>query len=494
MSAFSPIKNISKLYIGGKWISSVGNKQKSLINPVTGKEHAQVCESTKEDSVAAIEAARQAFDNGPWYKEWSGANRRDALLKISSLISENLETFATIEAVNTGKCYADAEWEIQDCASIFKYYAGFADRIQGRYISSGTNTKFDMKTITEPLGVCGMISSFNYPLQLITWKSAPALAAGNTIVVKPAPQTPLSVLYLVQLINENKVLPNGVFNVITGGIEAGEAIVSSPNVDKISFTGSVFGGKAVSRGASASSNIKAVTLELGGKSPVIVMNDADLENASENILMGIFSNSGMNCCAGSKLYIQSGVYNKLVQILKHKTQAIIDGITTDIKTSTMCTLVDSTQLKKVEFYVNHAIENNEGKLLVGGKRWAGSEGYYFEPTIFVGVGADAKIAKEEIFGPVLSIMEPFEDLDSVIQTESQSEFGLAAAIFSSSSKHINNFTRNVKAGTTWINTYNYVFPDLPFGGFKMSGIGRELGSEVMGEYTATRSVISDTNY
>ncbi|PVV01472.1 hypothetical protein BB560_004107 [Smittium megazygosporum] len=481
------LKYLSKLYVGGKWIASSGSKLYSVINPTSASEICQVVDANTKDVDSAVEAAKAAFETGPWYNLESGASRRDSLLKISHLIEQNKNLLAEVESINTGKIISDSLWEIQDCADLFKFYAGFADKLSSRYVSYGTLNQLEMHTIKEPIGVCGMISSFNYPLNLVSWKIAPALAMGNTVVVKPAPQTPLSLLLFAHLLDEASILPKGVFNVVTGGVEPGAAMVNNPNINKISFTGSLNGGRAVNKSAAASANFKGVTLELGGKSPVVVMDDADLDNAVENIILGIFSNAGMNCSAGSKLYIQKGAYDKLLQLLVKRAQSISQTITSDFKTSSMGPLIDSILMNKVETLVQQAISSKDATLLSGGKRWSGAPGYYYEPTILTNVKQDSPISKTEIFGPVLCVMEPISDLDEVINIESRSEFGLASAIFSSSSKSIHKFKRNMKAGTCWVNMYNLCTPDLPFGGFKNSGFGKELGHEVINEYYTERS-------
>ncbi|OMH78524.1 Aldehyde dehydrogenase [Zancudomyces culisetae] len=508
-SALNILKSPGTLYYGGKFVPVLSGKLHKVISPADQSVLAQVGEAGKDDMTNAIAEARIAFDEGPWYNVYDGNQRRDALLKLGAVVEDRyLKDLAYLESVNTGKPYVVAEDEIKDCVNLFRHYAGYADKVHGKHVSFQTNTALDVYNIREPLGVCGMISSFNYPLNLVAWKIAPALAAGNTVIVKPAPQTPLSALFLAQIINDHQIFPSGVFNVVTGGVEAGNTLVVDDRVDKISFTGSVNGGKAVQNAAANatsspnSSTFKHLTLELGGKSPVVVMDDsvANLDNTVYHVIQGIFANAGQNCSAGSKLYVQKGIYPEFISKLKEKTEELVNTMdAVDINKSSVMPVIDRNQYNKILDYINHSTSSGETTCLIGGRAYSGKDGNcngnFIEPTILVNADQSAKVAKEEIFGPVLTVMKPFEHLDEVIAIESKLPFGLAAGIFSSNTKTINHFVRKMRhSGTIWVNTYNYTPANVTFGGFKNSGIGRELGSEVMDSYTAPRSVISDPSY
>ncbi|PVU88711.1 hypothetical protein BB559_005434 [Furculomyces boomerangus] len=486
MVVASILSNPNHLYINGKWVEPTGTDSRNVYNPTNGEVVLTLKDANAKDAALAIQAAQEAFEKGPWHNEYSGMKRRDALLKISDLIIEHRDNIAKIESLNTGKPIGNSTFEAMHGAEVFRYFAGLADKQQGRHNVPAHDPGFDSYTLVEPKGVIGLIVAFNFPFILSIWKLAPALATGNTVVLKPSPQTPLSALYLAQIINDNNVLPPGVLNVIPGNIEAGVALTESPYVDMISFTGSVGGGKAVYRASAGSANLKHVALELGGKSPNVIMDDADVTAAAQHAAAAAFINTGQTCCAGTKLYVHRKIYDQFVATLKVVAETIASKMTTDVTTSSIGPLIDQNQLNRVTGFVDRAIESNNVEVIAGGKRW-GTTGFYFLPTVLK-ASKDTEVACEEIFGPVVTILPPFDDLEEVIQHENENPFGLAAGIYTNNAKAINRFVRTMKAGTVWVNCFNALMPYMPFGGYKNSGIGRELGEEAVREFVVTKSV------
>ncbi|OMH83344.1 putative aldehyde dehydrogenase-like protein [Zancudomyces culisetae] len=487
MDIVSTLGNATKLCINGQWVTG-GGQQRSIYSPVNEEAVVSVNDASAQDVENAVKAAHEAFANGPWRK-FTGKQRRDALLKIAQVLEANKEAMAQVESSQTGKPLLYSRGEVDHVVECFRYYAGFCDKLHGRHTNVDHDTEFTSYTVSEPLGVVGFISSFNFPLMLTTWKLAPALATGNTVVLKPAPQTPLSSLFLAHLIYENGILPEGVFNVVPGALETGVALVDSPLIEKISFTGSVPGGKAVYKSGAASQNFKHITLELGGKSPNVIMDDADIPDASLRTAIAGFFNSGQTCCAGTKLYIHEKVHEAFTQRIVAVAQGFTSKMTTDVATSSLGPLIDKAQLDRVSGFVNRAVESGEAEVLVGGERW-GDKGFYYKPTVLREKVHKSEVACQEIFGPVITIMPPFSDIQEVIDAEKDNTFGLASGIFTNNARVIHKYSTEIRAGTVWVNTYNTLLPHMPFGGFKNSGIGRELGHEAINEYLIVKSVIS----
>lgn len=473
-----------EMYIGGNFVAAKSNATRDLIDPANGELIAKVPESSKEDAVTAIDCAREAFDKGPWRKT-SALDRSKILYKIGESIRANAQMLAELEVKNCGKPLAEAEYDVQDAANCFEFYAGLTTKIHGETMSVPANSL--SYVVREPIGVCGQIIPWNFPLLMSAWKLAPALAAGNTVVLKPSELTPLTALELAKLIHQVGI-PAGVVNIITGpGVGVGEELASSIKVDKVAFTGGTMTGKRVMV-AAANSNIKKTTLELGGKNPNIVFADADFDCAVDGALFGAFANQGQVCSAGSRLLVEKSIHKKFVQAMLEKMPKIKlgHGLQPGVK---MGPLVSKDHLKKVEEYIKIGV--GEGaKLICGGKRPTDKDlqnGNFLEPAIFDDVKPSMRIAREEIFGPVLSII-PFETEAEAIQIANDSDYGLAAAVWS---KNINRAIRVVselRAGITWINTYHPTHNELPWGGYKQSGIGRELGLYGIESYLETKQV------
>ncbi|PVU91919.1 hypothetical protein BB561_004129 [Smittium simulii] len=489
MTVSSILSNPNQFYINGQWIDGQGSETCNITDPTSGQVVLTLKNGVTKDSNAAVEAAYNAFNTGPWYNEYTGVQRRDALLKVAQVIDDNKHQIAKIESLQTGKPIGNSIFEAMHGAEVFRFFAGLADKQGGKHFSPNHDQSVSAYTIVEAMGVIGLITAFNFPFILAIWKIAPALAAGNTVILKPSPQTPLSSLLLAQLIHDNQLLPPGVFNVIPGGIEAGSALVNHPHVDKISFTGSVGGGKAVYKASAESPNLKHICLELGGKSPNVIMDDADVEKAAQHAAGAAFINTGQTCCAGSKIHVHKKIYDQFMSALIAITKDLTDRMTTDTSTSSIGPLIDQNQLNRVDGFVQRAIKNNEAEVLIGGERW-GQQGYYYKPTVLKSSNLQAEVVCEEIFGPVVTVLPPFEDLDQVIEFESKNSFGLACGIYTNNAKAINTFVKKMRAGSVWVNCFNVLNPYMPFGGYKNSGIGRELGEEAIKEFLLTKSVVS----
>jgi aldehyde dehydrogenase (NAD+) len=404
------------------------------------------------------------------------------LTKLADLFDEHAETLAAIEALDNGKSFAMAKGgDIPMASSCLRYYGGWADKIHGKTIDTDPET-FNY-TRHEPVGVCGQIIPWNFPLVSWAWKVGPALAAGNTVVLKTAEQTPLSGLYVATLV-EKAGIPAGVVNIISGfGKTAGAAIAAHRDVDKVAFTGSTSVGRTILQAASKS-NLKKLTLELGGKSPNIVFNDADLEDTVSWVKFGIFFNHGQVCCAGSRIYVQSGIYDKFVEAFKARTANISLGDPFNAETS-QGPQISSAQFDRIMGYIQSGKEDG-ATIELGGERH-GSEGYFVQPTIFTNVREDMKIMQEEIFGPVAAICK-FETEEEVIKASNETTYGLAAAVHTTNLGTAIRVANALKAGTVWVNNYNMISTQVPFGGFKESGIGRELGKYALSNYTQVKSV------
>ena len=475
-----------QLFIAGTWRPPVSGENYSTINPATEEESARVAKGDERDIDRAVEAARKAFDSGPWPK-MSAAERSRIIWKLADLITANLDEMARLESLCTGKTLFDSgKVEIPFAAEVFRYYAGWATKMHGETLAlrEGAFTF----TLRQPVGVVGAIVPWNFPFLLSSWKIAPALAAGNTVVLKPASLTPLTALKFAELCQEAG-LPDGVFNVVTGpGSKTGMALVRHPAVDKIAFTGSTEVGKKIM--SEAAGTLKRVSLELGGKSPNIVFADADMEAAVKGALTGIFYNKGEVCAAGSRLFLEEKIHDEFMAKLTERVKGLKVGDPMD-KSTRMGPVVSKQQMETVLSYIE-AGKKEGARLVAGGGRAnvGNGKGYFIEPTIFDQVSNRMKIAREEIFGPVLSVI-PFKEIDAGIAEGNTTTYGLAAAVWTRDVAKALRAARALRAGTVWVNAYNLYDAALPFGGFKESGFGRELGSAGLDLYTEVKTVWVD---
>jgi aldehyde dehydrogenase (NAD+) len=471
----------TKILINNRWVDSVSGKTFPVINPSTGEEVCQVAEADRADVDQAVRAARTAFEKGPWRKMTASA-RGSLLNRLADLIEKHTDELASLEALDNGKPFAVAKAvDVAATVACYRYFAGWADKIQGRTIP--IDGDFFCYTRLEPVGVVGQIIPWNFPMLMQAWKLAPALATGNAVVMKPAEQTPLSALRIGELIVEAG-FPEGVVNLLPGyGPTAGAAIASHLDVDKVAFTGSTEVGQLVME-AAAKSNLKRVTLELGGKSPNIIFADTDLDAAVEGAHFGLFFNHGQCCCAGSRVFVEEKIYDDFVAKSSERAKRRTVGDPFDPKTE-QGPQVDNAQFDKVMGYIESG--RSEGaKLVCGGDR-VGDRGYFIEPTVFADVQDDMKIAREEIFGPVMSII-PFRGVDEVVERANRTNYGLAAAVWTRDIQKALAISNSVRAGTVWVNCYNVLDTRAPFGGFKQSGIGRELGEYGLQQYTEVKTV------
>lgn len=469
-----------KLYINGEFVESASGKTFDTPNPATGEVLATVFEAEAEDIDRAVKAARVAFDSGKWSR-MSAAARGRLMYKLADLMEENKEALAQLETLDNGKpinetMNADVPLAIEH----MRYYAGWTNKITGQTIP--VSGPFFNYTRHEAVGVVGQIIPWNFPLLMAMWKMGAALATGCTIVLKPAEQTPLSALYLAELAEEAG-FPAGVINIVPGfGETAGQPLVDHPLVDKIAFTGSTVVGKSIME--RAAKTLKRVTLELGGKSPNIILPDADLSKAIPGALNGVMFNQGQVCCAGSRVFIQKKNYDNVVADMVSHAKNIKQGFGLDQQTQ-MGPLVSTEQQSRVLNYIEKGLSEGAELLTGGGK--PREEGYFVEPTIFADVNDEMTIAKEEIFGPVIAAL-PFEDLDEVIDRANNSEYGLAAGLWTRDVANAHYIANRLRAGTVWVNCYNVFDAASPFGGYKQSGIGREMGSYALNNYTEVKSV------
>ncbi|MBZ5572436.1 MAG: aldehyde dehydrogenase family protein [Acidobacteriia bacterium] len=471
-----------RLLIDGQWVETA--KKFDTVNPATGEVLTQIAHASSADLDRAVAAARKAFEDrsGPWRK-MSASERGRLIWKLADLLEKNIDEFAELETLDNGKpIFESRHVDMPMVIDVLRYYAGWATKIHGETVNT-TDAAFTY-TLREPVGVVGMIVPWNFPLLLASWKLGPALACGNTIVYKPASLTPLTALRFGELSVEAG-LPPGVLNVVTGSSEVGRQMVRHPGIDKIAFTGSTEVGKEIMRGAA--DTMKRVTLELGGKSPNIVFADADIDNAVKGAISGIFYGKGEVCNAGSRLFIESKAQDEFLEKLVARASKMRPADPLDPKTR-MGAIVSQEQMQSVLGYIE-AGKKEGAKLIAGGNRVSvdGGKGFFIEPTIFGGVKNEMKIAQEEIFGPVLATLA-FDDLDEVIAKANNNIYGLASAVWTKDVKKAHVVSRQLKAGTVWINTYGLMDAALPFGGYKSSGFGRELGEKALEHYTENKTV------
>jgi len=486
-SVMSPAKesrvavSATKLLINNRWVPSESGKTFATVNPATGEEICQIAEADAADVEKAVKAARRAFEHGPWRK-LPASERGRMLHRLADLIEKHADELAALESLDNGKPVSIAKAvDVAATVGCFRYFAGWSDKVHGKTIP--VDGDFFCYTRHEPVGVVGQIIPWNFPMLMLAWKLAPALATGNTVVMKPAEQTPLSALRIGELIVEAG-FPAGVVNLLPGyGPTAGGAISKHMDVDKVAFTGSTEVGQLIME-AAAKSNLKRITLELGGKSPNIVFADTDIDEAVEGAHFGLFFNHGQCCCAGSRVFVEEKIYDQFVEKSGARAKKRTVGDPFDPKTE-QGPQVDQIQFDKVMSYIDSGRDQG-AKLVCGGDR-VGDRGYFIQPTVFADVKDEMKIAREEIFGPVMSII-PFKTADEVVDRANRTNYGLAAAVWTRDIKKAHAIANSVRAGTVWVNCYNVLDTRAPFGGFKQSGIGRELGEYGLQQYTEIKTV------
>ncbi|KAH7484382.1 hypothetical protein KRP22_005551 [Phytophthora ramorum] len=479
-SAQAPVKQ-TNLFINNKFTPSSSGATFDTFNPATEEKIASIAEATTADVDAAVDAARAAF-NGPW-RTMDASERGRLMHRLADLIEEHGDELAHLESIDAGKpSFLTRVLDVQACLNVLRYYAGWADKIHGSTIPiSGPYLCY---TKQEPVGVCGQIIPWNFPMIMMSWKLGPALATGNTVVLKPAEQTSLTALRVAELIVEAG-FPEGVVNIVTGGgATVGAHLAQHPKVDKIAFTGSTETGMTIMR-TSHVDNLKRITLELGGKSANIILDDADIDKAIQQSQMGLFLNAGQVCISGSRVYVQEGIYEEFVRRSGEAARSMKIGDPLDLSTQ-HGPQIDGTQFNKILGYVESG-KKEGARLVCGGKRW-GDKGYFIEPTVFADVTEDMAIAREEIFGPVMSIIK-FKTIDEVIERANNSEFGLGAGVVTSNLDNAIKISNGVRAGTVYVNCYTVIEANTPFGGFKNSGIGREQGELGLRNYLENKTVI-----
>ena len=471
----------TKMLIGGEWVDSESGKTFATFHPATEEKIADVARATDKDVDRAVKAARKAFEEGDWPK-MDARDRGRLLNKLADIIEANKEELAALETLDNGKPIRDAlAADVPLVIDTFRYYAGWADKLTGKTIPVRGN--YFSYSRREPVGVVGQIIPWNFPALMVSWKWAPALAAGCTIVMKPAEQTPLSCLRMAEWAQEAG-FPKGVINVVTGYGDAGAALVKHPDVDKIAFTGSTETGQIIMK--EAANTLKRVTLELGGKSPNIIFADADIDAAVAGTDFGLFFNQGQCCCAGSRVFVEKKIHEEFVSKLVDRANARKFGIGDPFDPDTIQgPQIDKDQFDKIMSYIGQGKEAG-AKCVTGGGR-SGDKGFFVEPTVFDNVSDDMSIAREEIFGPVMSIL-PFKDVDEAVQRGNKTFYGLAAAVWTKDVAKAHAVAHKLRAGTVWVNCYDVFDAAAPFGGYKMSGLGRELGEAALANYTEHKTI------
>jgi (Z)-2-((N-methylformamido)methylene)-5-hydroxybutyrolactone dehydrogenase len=471
------------MYINGEWVESSEKERIQSVNPYNQEIWATIPQASEDDVKTAVAAAKKTF-----YKVWkntTGIQRANLMMKLADLLDQEAEKMSILESTDNGKVIRETRNQMHFSAKGYRYFAGWADKIYGEVVPLENQHLFDY-TYREPLGVCVLITAWNSPISLLASKLAPALAAGNTVVIKPSEHASVTTLEFAKLV-EKAGFPPGVVNVITGDGRVGNALTKNPSINKISFTGGTATGIIISR--NASENLVPVTLELGGKSPNIIFDDADIQQAVTGAVAGIFAATGQTCIAGSRLLVQRSIYNEVVEKIVEKSKSIKLGNPLDSKTE-MGPAANKSQYNKILSMIDKAKEEG-AKLVLGGRPANGEgldKGYFVSPTIFADVKNQMQIAQEEVFGPVLSII-PFDNEEEAVFIANDTKFGLASGIWSNNVKRVHRLAKQIEAGTVWVNTYRTAATQAPFGGVKMSGIGRERSKDTILEYTTIKNVM-----
>lgn len=482
--------DIKKMYIDGEWVKGTSGKVIDVINPATGQVFEKVYESSVEDTRKAIAAAKKSFYETREWRDMDSQERGDVLLKIADMIEERADEFAMLDTLDNGKPLREAEGDIADGVHTFRYYAGLIKAPYGGVydVNKGFG-EMHSYTVHEPVGVCAQITPWNYPFLMSVWKLAPALAAGNSIVFKPSPKAPLSTIKLFEIFEEAG-LPKGCVNLLQGDAEVGTEMGENKDVDMITFTGSTKVGQSLMKGAA--SNVKKIGLELGGKSPNVIFADADIDGAVEWAMIGIFFNQGEVCSAGSRIIIEESIKDEFIEKLAKKANAMTIG--NGVDNPDLGPVITEEHMQRVLSYIRSGID--EGATLVcGGERYTEGDcanGYFIRPTIFDNCTPDMKIVREEIFGPVVCV-QTFQTEQEAIAMANDTMYGLAGGVFTSDVTRAMRVIKELRAGITWVNCYNPTFNEAPWGGYKMSGIGRELGIHGLEEYQEVKQININLN-